>query len=81
MVYINGNAVYDVPRFCGECTSYLSFGTQLGIGNAIDLGLCKLFDKQKRYWDNPPKRCKEIFEKAFTFPEGENLVITEKHKE
>jgi len=38
-------------------------------------GICTLFDKRKSKYNNLPKRCQGMFDKAKTFPDGEELVL------
>lgn len=41
-------------------------------------GFCTLFDKKKGYYSNIPSRCKKLFDKARTYPNGAKLVIVQK---
>lgn len=77
MVTINGRTFYEFPFMCGECPFYLGNGRMDGGKESIS-GFCILFDKRKGQYSDPPKRCKDIFDKARTFPDGTQLVITQK---
>ncbi len=77
MVTINGKKFYESPCMCGVCSFYLDNGKLEG-GRRSQSGFCVLFDKQKNYYGNVPRRCSELFEKAQTFPDGTDLVIVRK---
>lgn len=40
-----------------------------------DIGFCRLFEENHKYYINPPKRCQKLFNRAFRMPEGSRLVI------
>lgn len=77
MVTINDKTFYDFPLMCGGCPFYLGNGKMEGGKESIS-GFCTLFDKRKGYYSNIPKRCKDLFDKAKTYPNGSQLVITQK---
>jgi hypothetical protein len=77
MVVISGKTFYDFPYMCGGCPFYLGNGKMEG-GKESTSGFCTLFDKRKGYYSNIPKRCKDLFDKAQTYPDKTELVITHK---
>lgn len=74
MFKINGKLFYDIPRMCGTCRFFLSFGKG-DMGKDRAAGICTLFNKRKSKYNNLPKRCQGMFDKAKTFPDGEELVL------
>lgn len=74
MVTINGKNFYNVPYMCGGCPFYLGFGRATADKDSLS-GRCILFDKKKGYYSNIPKRCKTLFDKALTYPDGKELVV------
>lgn len=77
MVIINGIKFYGHKCFCGECAAWNNSSTHLSQKDS-GKGHCLLFDKMKNEYDKVPIRCKKIFDKAYNFPEGTELVITTK---
>jgi len=73
MIYINNTPFYDEPGSCGTCAFFLSGGSQMC---PSDKGICTLFSEEHHTYIYPPRRCKKIFKKAFSFPDGARLVIT-----
>lgn len=71
MITISGIRFRQKPTFCGVCPALIA-------GKNDKRGFCSLFDKQKGYYDDAPKRCVEIFDKAFMYPDGTELVVVEK---
>lgn len=67
MIRINGIVFYEQPLTCGECKAII-------IGRNDSKGFCSWFNKRKNRYDNVPKRCANLFEKAFAI--GGDLVIT-----
>ena len=63
---INGKTFYEMPTMCGTCPFFLA-------GREDTMGFCTAFSKHKSRWANVPKRCKELFDKAFKL--GGDLVI------
>ena len=63
---INGQTFYEMPTMCGTCPFFLA-------GREDTMGFCTCFNKHKSRWANVPKRCKELFDKAFKL--GGDLVI------
>jgi len=63
---INGHTFYEMPTICGSCPFFLA-------GREDTMGWCTAFSKHKSRWANVPKRCKDLFEKAFKI--GGDLVI------
>lgn len=57
----------EMPGYCGGCSAGV-FGNP-HYGTAV--GYCALFEKRKNYYDNPPKRCRQIIEKGLALSEGE----------
>ena len=72
MVKINGTTFNEKPYMCGVCKWFNSFNPQQSGGR----GFCTMFEKQKTYYCNIPKRCAEIFDKAFAI--GGEVVIVAK---
>lgn len=72
MVYINGTRFNSFPECCYVCPFFLDWGQHQ------QKGTCTLFHKQKSKYNNPPKRCQQLFDKAKTFPDGSDLVIVVK---
>lgn len=77
MIVINDKTFYDFPIMCGGCPFYLGNGKLEGGKESIS-GFCALFDKKKGYYSNIPSRCKKLFDKARTYPNGAKLVIVQK---
>jgi hypothetical protein len=75
MVLINGKKFWEKPCMCGSCPFFLSAGKGAGMKDNIN-GFCTQFDKRKSQYSNLPKRCNDLFDKAFTYPDGTELVIT-----
>ena len=77
MIYIQGEAFYDKPGSCGSCPFFSSGNTFLSgkVGCCSDIGFCRLFEENHKYYINPPKRCQKLFNQAFRMPEGSKLVI------
>jgi hypothetical protein len=76
MVTINGIKFYDMPGSCGTCSAFLNGKTSQHPGDAR--GICVFFDETHHSWITPPRRCQKLFRKAFSMPEGSELVITVK---
>lgn len=72
MISINGTAFYEKPGSCGTCPFFISGSSRLV---PVDKGLCMLFKEMHHTYINPPWRCRKLFNKAFKYPEGSNLVI------
>lgn len=69
-VTINGKGpFYEIPYMCGVCKCAVNQNTKEQGGKSW----CTLFDKLKNYYDSPPKRCAEMFEKAFAI--GGDVVL------
>jgi hypothetical protein len=65
-IKINGLQFEEMPWSCGSCPA-------LNSGGFDKAGFCMFFKKQKRKYENVPKRCKTLFEKGFKM--GGELVI------
>lgn len=72
MVVINGEKFYDKPGSCGSCPFFLSGSTSLSPSSK---GVCRLWNENHKSYIYPPRRCQKLFNKAFRFPEGTELVI------
>ena len=72
MVYINGTQFEIFPECCYACPFFLDWGQHQ------QRGTCTLFEKRKNKYDDLSNRCREIFDKAKTFPDGSELVIVQK---
>lgn len=70
-ITINDIRFVENPTFCGVCPALI-------MGRNDKKGFCFLFDKNKGYYDDKPKRCRDLFDKAFTYPDGSRLVIVAK---
>lgn len=68
MVTINGIKFRGTPSCCNWCPA-------LAIHKNDNRGRCVFFDKEKNRYDGIPKRCRELFDKAFTYSAGTDLVI------
>ena len=74
LVYINGKGpFYEVPYCCGDCKC----GINSNMREAGGLTHCSLFGLTKRYYDTPPKRCRDMFEKALAI--GGEVVLVAKN--
>lgn len=70
---INGiGPFYETPLSCGDC----KFSVNHNMHEAGGKSFCVLFGKQKNYYDKPPKRCVQMFEKAFKI--GGDVLLVEK---
>ncbi len=74
-VFINGKKFTEEPGSCGACPFFFNGRTEM-TPSASPKGLCALFDESHSSYITIPRRCHKLFKKAFTFQEGENLVIT-----
>lgn len=63
---------YEAPLMCGACKCSIN-GRRGASGGKT---WCVLFEKRKNYYDSPPKRCVEMFEKALSI--GGDVVIVAK---
>lgn len=73
-VYINGKGpFYEVPYCCGDCKC----GINANMRQAGGMTHCTLWEKSKRYYDTPPKRCQEMFRKALDI--GGDVVLVAKN--
>lgn len=73
-VFINGKGpFYEVPYCCGDCKC----GINANMRQAGGMTHCTLFEKSKRYYDRPPKRCQEMFRKALDI--GGKVVLVAKN--
>ena len=72
MVTISGTTFHEKPNMCGVCKWFSSFNPQQAGGR----GYCTMFEKQKTYYCNIPKRCSDLFDKAFAI--GGEVVIVAK---
>ncbi|MCF0183417.1 MAG: hypothetical protein HUK04_04175 [Bacteroidaceae bacterium] len=73
MIKINGIKFYRKPLMCGECAAFLNGSTERTV--VYCKGTCLLFDKEKGYYSNIPKRCERLIGKGMGFPDGTELVI------
>ena len=74
-VTINGKWSFnEVPCYCGACECGINSNMRQSGGKTY----CVLFSKNKNYYDSPPKRCLELFEKALAI--GGDVVIVKKEK-
>lgn len=72
--YINGHGpFYEAPMYCGIC----KFGANNNVRSAGGKTFCTLFELSKNYYDNPPKRCQEMFRKALDIG-GEVVLVANK---
>lgn len=81
MITINNVAFHEEPGSCGTCPflfipgkdapSFLPSG-----GDSSGKHHCTLFDEWHHSWAGCPRRCRKLFRKAFSFPDGYKLVIT-----
>lgn len=73
-VTINGKGpFYETPYCCGDCKC----GINSNMREVGGLTHCSLFGLTKRYYDPPPKRCREMFEKALAI--GGDVVLVAKN--
>lgn len=71
---INGyGPFYEAPSMCGVCKCSVNSDMH----NAGGRSYCTLFDKRKNYYDSPPRRCAEMFEKALAIGGDVVLVLKE----
>lgn len=74
-VTINGKGpFYETPPYCGVCKCGINSDMRKSGGKTY----CSLFDKRKNYYDSPPKRCAEMFEKALAI--GGDVVLVKKEQ-
>ncbi|MSS16225.1 hypothetical protein [Sodaliphilus pleomorphus] len=72
-ITINGKwTFYETPLSCGDCKCSINDNLHEAGGKSF----CVLFGKQKNYYDTPPKRCVEMFKKAFAI--GGDVALVEK---
>ena len=73
MTTINGyGPFYEAPPMCGACKCAIKDSSDAAGGKVW----CVLFEKRKNYYDSPPKRCAEMFEKALSI--GGDVVLVAK---
>lgn len=73
---INGTGpFYEIPPYCGACKFAINANTKQSGGKSW----CSLFEKRKNFYDSPPKRCAEMFEKALAI--GGDVVLVSKDDE
>lgn len=74
-VTINGKGpFFETPCCCGECKCAINSNTQEAGGKSF----CTLFGLQKGYYSAPPRRCREMFDKALAL--GGDVVLVEKDR-
>ena len=73
MIYINGQKFYDKPGSCGTCPFFNNGSTHMSPGSIK--GHCLQWNEMHKSYINPPARCKKLFNKAFKYPEGTELII------
>lgn len=78
MIEINGFKFYDEPGSCGSCPVFSNGATHMSPGAKI--GHCLIFDEWHHSWCNVPPRCRKLFKKAMTYPEGTKLAIVKNEK-
>lgn len=78
MITINDKDFYEEPASCGTCPFLFvpgrdapSFFPTGKIGKCH----CVQFDEWHHTWAGVPLRCKKLFKKAFSMPDGSVLVI------
>lgn len=72
---INGHGpFYEAPACCGCCKC----GINSDMNSAGGRTWCTLFSKQKNYYDSPPKRCSDMFDKALAM--GGELVLVKRER-
>lgn len=71
MVYINGRVFEYFPEFCYACPFFSDWGQNK------QRGTCTVFEKRKNKYEALSNRCRKIFDKAKTFPDGSELVIVQ----
>ena len=73
---INGHGpFYEAPPYCGACKCAINANMRQSGGRSY----CTLFEKRKNFYDSPPKRCAEMFEKALAI--GGDVVLVNKDDE
>lgn len=72
MIKINGIEFNEKPAYCYECPFFLSGSTTL---QPSMKGVCRLFSENHKSYIKPPKRCQKLFNKAFRYDDGAELVI------
>jgi hypothetical protein len=73
MVTIQGFKFYDEPGSCGCCPAFHNGATHLNNGDEV--GHCLIFGEWHKRWCTTPRRCAKLFKEAFTYPDGEELVV------
>lgn len=75
MITINEVSFYEKPGSCGCCPFFSNGRTSSPISRPTQRGFCRLWEEMHNSWINLPRRCIKLFNKAFEFPDGTNLVI------
>ena len=65
---INGHKFYEMPTMCGTCPFFLA-------GREDKMGWCTAFAKHKSRYANVPKRCEDLFEKAFQIGRDDLVIV------
>lgn len=77
MIIINGQKFYEEPTSCGTCPFLLIYNSDapVPVHHIESKYHCLLFDEMHASWRSVPRRCQKLFKKAFTYPEGTELVL------
>lgn len=68
MTRINGKTFHEMPCMCGACPFFLS-------GRNDTMGFCTAFEKHKSRWANLPKRCRDLFTRAFELGRDDLVIV------
>ena len=60
-----------MPIMCGVCPFFLA-------GREDSKGFCTAFDKHKGRYAHIPKRCSDLFEKAFQIGDDDYVIVIKK---
>lgn len=79
-VFINDTKFTEEPGSCEACPFFFNGRSEL-TPRASAKGWCKLFDEMHNSWRETPRRCRKLFKKAATYPDGTHLAIVATTKE
>ena len=68
---INGKTFHEMPCMCGVCPFFL-------VGGNDTMGYCTAFDKHKPRYSNVPRRCRDLFTRAFELGRDDLVIVMKK---
>lgn len=74
---LNGQAFYDEPTSCGTCPFFYNGATDApsAVQCRSERGHCRLWNEMHKTWRSVPPRCKKLFKRLMSYPDGGTYVI------